>query len=349
MLSKIATNPIRDRLVLVSASDNGYAMPLAVTIRSVLNCLGSDRRLQLYILDGGLTDESKVRLLKSWEDSRLEVEWVRPNMALVQDLLVSHQVTAVTYLRLLMAELLPPSVTRAIYLDADMLVRRDLSDLWDEPQGEHAVLAVPEVAAPYIDAPASMPNFENCREHLCAFTPIMNYRELGLPPDAQYFNGGLLVANITTWRQENFAEQMLNCLRRNHEHVLWWDQYALNVVLARRWRGLDYRWNQGAHVYAFPTWRKSPLDRAAFRALRRAPWIVHFCSPSKPWHCFNRHPFRRAFFRCLEQTDWKGWWPKRPENYFKAWWEHHYQPLRHWKDRLRSAKKTLGTRWRRAA
>jgi lipopolysaccharide biosynthesis glycosyltransferase len=339
-----------DDIVLVTASDDGYAMPLAVTIRSALNHLGEDRRLQLFVMDGGLTEESRARLLRSWTDPRLTVEWVHPNMELVGDLFVSHQVTVVTYLRLLMAELLPQHVKRAIYIDADMLVRRDVGALWDEPQDGHAALAVPEIAAPYIDAPAAMPNFERCRQHLCAYTPIANYRELGLAPDARYFNGGLLVADLAQWRQKKLAQQMLDCLHKYREHVLWWDQYALNVVLAGSWRPLDYRWNQGTHVYAYPSWRESPVDRPTLAALRTSPWIVHFCSPSKPWHYFNRHPFRREFFRCLRQTEWRDWRAKPPENLLKEWWDFHYGPLRlKWKSRVRTLKQTIRGQRRKAA
>jgi lipopolysaccharide biosynthesis glycosyltransferase len=337
-------------IVVVSATDDNYAMPLAVTVRSALDHLGPARRLQLLILDGGLTDESKARLLRSWNDPRLSVAWIQPDMNLVRDLMVSYQVTVVTYLRLLMAALVPAEVRRAIYLDADMLVRRDLGELWAQEQGGSAVLAVPDVAAPCLDAQVSLTNFANCREHLCAWTPVANYRELGLPRDGGYFNGGLLVADLDQWRRDDLGPKMLACLREHREHVLWWDQYALNVVMARRWHALDLRWNQGAHLFVYPNWRASPLDRATFRELRRSPWIVHFCSPSKPWHYLCRHPFRREFFRALDETDWKGWRPSRPENFLGELWKFHYQPLRgRWKSRIRAVKSAVRAKWRRAA
>ena len=125
-------------IVVVSATDDGYAMPLAVTIRSALDHLDPNRRLRLYVLDGGLSNASKASMLWSWNDPRITVEWVRPDMKQVCDLVVSDQVNAVTYLRLLMPHVLPKHVTRVIYIDADMFVRRDLGELWDEPQGEHA-------------------------------------------------------------------------------------------------------------------------------------------------------------------------------------------------------------------
>jgi lipopolysaccharide biosynthesis glycosyltransferase len=305
--------------------------------------------MRLYVLDGGLSEANRARLLWSWIDPRLSVEWLRPDMNQVRDLFVSDQVNAVTYLRVLMPDVLPDHVTRAIYLDADMLIRRDLGALWDEEQGDHAALAVPCVAAPYIDAAASMPRFEQCRAHLAAVTPVVNYRELGLPADGLYLNGGMLVADIARWRREKYSETMLKCLRDHRQHILWWDQYALNIVLARSWRALDYRWNQGAHLFVYPNWSESPFDRETYSRLRTDPWIVHFCSPSKPWHYFCRHPFRREFIRCLDRTHWQSWRPARPDNYFQSWWEFHSRPIRRsWRSNVRAFENALRRR-RKAA
>lgn len=353
MNANMAAQARRDsdrEIVVVSATDDGYAMPLAVTIRSALDQLANDRRLRLYVLDGGLSESAKGRLQRSWVDPRLTVEWIRPDMGQVSDLMVSHQVNAVTYLRLLMPGLLPPDVSRAIYVDADMLVLRNLGDLWDEAQGPHAVLAAPDVAAPFLDAPACLPNFESCRPYLAAQNPIANFRELSLPGDAPYFNGGLLVADLDQWRREEFTARMIQCLRDHRQHLLWWDQYALNVVLAGQWRPLDHRWNQGAHIFEYPHWRLSPFDQPTFIRLQNSPWIVHFCSPSKPWHYFCRHPFQSDFFRCLDRTDWRGWRPGRPDHFLRKWWEFRYQSLRGvWKLRVRAAKQAIRTKRRKAA
>ena len=48
-----------DDIVVVCAADDGYAMPLAVTIRSLIDHLGKDRRVQLFVLDGGLSAASR--------------------------------------------------------------------------------------------------------------------------------------------------------------------------------------------------------------------------------------------------------------------------------------------------
>jgi lipopolysaccharide biosynthesis glycosyltransferase len=350
MMNDDSSSRTNDEVVLVTAADDGYAVPLAVTIRSALDSLSPDKRMRLFVLDGGLSTETKSRLLWSWLDSRLSVQWLCPDIGQVRDLPVSDHVNTVAYVRLLMASLLPADVTRVIYLDSDMLVRRDLFELWSEPQGTDVVLAVQDYAAPFIDSPAAMPNFERCQKFLAANWPIANFRELGLGSDAKYFNSGLLVIDLVQWRREEYASRVLECLRKHRQHVLWWDQYALNVVLAGKWRAIDQRWNQGAHIYVYPNWRDSPFDLETYNRLRNSPWIVHFCSPTKPWHYFCRHPFRRDFYRCLEETDWSGWRPPRPSDFMKRWWDFHYRPMQnHWKTQVRAVKQAIRGKRRRAA
>ena len=129
-------------------------------------------------------------------------------------------------------------------------------------------------------------------------------------------------------------------MHANREHVLWWDQYALNVVLYRRWRPLDIRWNQGAHIYRYPTHVDSPLDEHSYRQLRQQPWIVHFSSHRKPWHGGDRHPHRRRFFQMVDRTPWRGWrpagdFPTIPQRIgnayrqYRVWYRQHISPVEH--------------------
>ena len=318
---------VHDHVSLVCASDNGYAIALAATIRSVLAHFAKDRRIDLYVLDGGIDEDNKQRLLASWKDPRLTVTFVHPDMSRLQGLKVSDHINIATYLRLLMPLVLPNHVSRAIYLDADLTVMRDLGELWDLDQGGSPCLATQDVAAPRINA-ATLPTFNRCKNHVGDLMPIANYRELGLPADGKYFNAGVLLVDLETWRRENLAEKMLQVLHDHQKHVRYWDQYALNVVLAGRWKEIDPRWNQSAYIHVYPGWQQSPLDREAFYQLRNDPWIVHFCSPAKPWHYFCYHPNTRDFRKHLKETDWRDWNPPVPEDFLRKWWKFHFTPVR---------------------
>lgn len=295
---------------LVLAADSKFVMPLAVTVRSVLDNLSAGRRLALTILDGGLDPADKDRLSKSWTSSKLTgLEWRTLDRSVLSALKISGHVNEMAYYRMLVPEALPESVKRVIYLDCDLLVRRDLSEIWDQDSSGSACLAAQDCAAPYLDSATALTSFRSCAAYLVARRPVPNAQALGLDGSLPYFNSGVMLIDVDCWRRENVTRRLIECLRANHQHIRWWDQYALNVVLAGRWKPLDVRWNQGSHLYRFPNWRCSPFDETTFERLRSDPFIVHFTSVVKPWHAECRHPYREDWFQCLDRTPWKGWRP----------------------------------------
>lgn len=318
-------------LHIATAADENYALPAAVTVCSVLRHLSPLDRVTLYFLDGGISRRSRNRLESTWQDPRLQVHWLKPDRQKLERLPVSGHVTQTAYARILLPSLLPPDLKRVIYLDSDLLVQRDLSQLWDEPFQGSACLAIQDAAAPCIDAEIALSNFALCKAALAAARPVPNYREIGLNPQAPYFNSGVLCLNLELWRRQAIADEVLECLRRHRKHVLWWDQYALNVVLHERWRAIDLRWNQGSHIYRYPTPRESPFSESDFVALRDDPWIVHFTSPVKPWQTNCRHPFQAQFHQVLAQTAWKGWRPERPYLSLPEWVAHHFKRYSNWR------------------
>ncbi len=296
-------------ITVACAADERFAMPLAVTIRSLLDHLAPDWKLNLFLLNGGISERFCNRLYDSWDSRRLSLNVVRPETSRLSQLRVSHHVNHLTYYRLLLPELLPNSLDKVLYLDSDLLVRHDVRELWELPLGEAWALAVQDCAAPYFDSTICAPNIERCQPYLAAVRPIANYREQGFSPASPYLNGGVLIINLNEWRQNDATERMLSCLHKNSEFVLFWDQYALNVLLCDRWKQLDLRWNQGSHVYRYPDSDHSPFSAVQYEQIKNDPYIVHFTSPEKPWHALGRHPFREEYFQVLDRTDWNGWRP----------------------------------------
>ncbi len=300
----------RDPIVVLAADEN-FAMPLAATVRSALDNLAPDRTLRIFLLDGGVLDATKQRLLRSWPEGRYQIEWIRVDASMLEGLPVSGHISLVSYYRILIPLLLPADVHRVIYLDADLIVRTDLARLWDLDLSGRLCLAAQDCSAPYLDSSQALTNYQRCASFLSSAQPVRNYRELGLGPEAAYFNAGVLLIDLAAWRNLDVSRKSLACLAQNREHIVFWDQYALNVVLAGRWGQLDVRWNQGWHAFAYPTWEQSPFDRETFDRLRNGPYIVHFTTRFKPWRPLCQHPFRSEFFTYVDRTDWAGWRPPR--------------------------------------
>ena len=299
--------------VLVLAADDGYAMPLAVTVRSVLDHVGSDQMPLLYILDGGLTPASKERLHRSWPElSRDRIRWIKVDEASTREFPAVGHLTAATNYRLLLSELLPTHVARVIYLDADLVCEVDIRRLWMHPLEGKIAAAACDVGAPYFDSDCMLKNASRCVPLLAAARPIRNYRELQLPAESQYFNAGVMLIDMRLWRESGVSAKCLDCVRQNKDMVLWADQYTLNVVLTGQWTPIDIRWNQGSHIFQFPKWNDSPFDEKTYEEIRTDPYFIHFSAPIKPWHWNCSHPFRSHFYRYLDRTDWKGWRPSTP-------------------------------------
>jgi lipopolysaccharide biosynthesis glycosyltransferase len=297
---------------VVCAADQAYVVPLAATVRSAIERLGPERRLDLFVIDDGIRRSSRLRLRWSWSDPRVRVHWVPLDPTLLPRVPVSGHVSRATYLRLLLPAVLPESLARVIYLDSDVVVRRDLSELWDLPFEGRALLAAQDVVLPFIDAEVALPGWAAAAPYIVAARPVANYRELGLDPRAKYFNGGVLLVDLARWRHEGLVDELLRCLRENESHVRFWDQYVLNVVFHGRWGELDLRWNRQSQIFRYPSWEASPFDRETWERARADPWIAHFTSHEKPWHIGYDQPDRELFFDALRHTAFRRFRPAPP-------------------------------------
>ncbi len=286
---------IGDRISVICAADDAFAMPLAVALRSALETLSEPNVIDAYILDGGIGTTNRERLERSLASPRLELRFVTPDPKTLARIPHRGRVSRTTYFRILAPDLLPASISRAIYLDADVLVSADLARLWAEPQRGLPVLAVREAGAPTVSAPRG----------------LLNHRELGLAPDLAYFNAGVMALDLAGWREEELASHLLRYLESHAHAIRWWDQDALNAVLAGRWGELDPRWNQTPHFWDPCESDDDPLTPALRALVVRDPWIVHYSTFSKPWHWSCTHPARERFFEVLDRTAWAGWRPRR--------------------------------------
>ncbi|MEA2627199.1 MAG: hypothetical protein QOD06_3244 [Candidatus Binatota bacterium] len=280
-------------MFVACAADDRFAMPLAVMARSAAENLDPGRRLHLFVLDGGIREKSRRRLLASWAGQRLDVEWVALDRSRLAEMKVTGHVAVATYFRLLLPELLPASLSRVLYLDADVVVESDLGPLWDTDLRELALAAAQDLIVGHVSAPNG----------------LRNWRELGLGEGAKYFNAGVLLLDLDRWRSERLGERVLDYLRRHRDVVRWWDQDGLNAVLAGRWLELDPRWNLTIQSETLPS--VPPCDAATFREAIARPYVTHFLTHVKPWHTTCRHPRRDVFFRYLDETAWRGWRPRR--------------------------------------
>ena len=314
----------KDEPIVLCAADDHYVKPLAVTLRSAAASIKTGGHVHVVLLDGGISESSFSALDQTLQGLPITVNVLTIDPAEIQDLGTSHHITHTAYFRLLAGRLLPEEIEKVIYLDSDVLVADDLTELWElDLEGQYC-LAAPDIACPYIDAYAACendPSIKSAVPYFAAVSPVQNWRELGIDGKAHYFNSGVMVLNLRRWREESIDQKLLACLRDNAEHVWCWDQYALNVVFAGQWGRMPLRWNQGAHIFIYPDAASSPLDEPEYQQLRDDPAVIHFTTEFKPWKYHPFHPLRDRFFAALDETSWRGWRPEKPAFSLKRWWD----------------------------
>jgi lipopolysaccharide biosynthesis glycosyltransferase len=189
--------------------------------------------------------------------------------------------------------LLPESVDKALYLDCDLIVRRCVGDLMDTDVGDHAVMAVANAGAPYVSSPLGVPYWSR----------------FGRRADEVNYNAGVLVMNLSAWRQSDVTGAALDYLA--NDHLFQGDQAAINAVLPGRIGDLDPRWNQQTGHYERALQAALPYTEEQIKDLLDDPWIVHFTTDVKPWNYRSTHPFRAEWFARLDETPNRGWRPSR--------------------------------------
>ena len=177
------------------------------------------------------------------------------------------------YFRLLAPRVLPSNISKILYLDSDIIVRRSLRDLWSVDLRDHALAAVE-----------------------CSYWDPKEDFFVKLPSGAKYFNSGVLLINLDYWRQNNVYERTVAFVKEYPERVNLYDQDALNAILAFCWISLPAIWNEQA---------RSKLSRPALRDKHVLdPAIVHFVGFDKPWYWSCNHPFRYEYHKYRRKTPW---------------------------------------------
>jgi lipopolysaccharide biosynthesis glycosyltransferase len=239
-------------------SDEAFAMPLAVALRSMVEANRTGQLLHVFVLTSDVSISAKRKVVDSLPEGSVILSWVPVDPTPFERFRTRPHISSMTYVRLLLPDILPGSITKVLYVDPDILVLDDLAPLWQTALGDAVVGAVVDI---FSEASARRLGLID-----------RDRRGSDCPTSAEYFNAGVLLIDLMQWRREGITEAAFEYLREHPETTLS-DQDALNVACAGRWKRLDSRWNFQTHLHT---------SIAAIPPSKR-PGIAHFVTSSKPW------------------------------------------------------------------
>lgn len=278
-------------MVIVCATDDNFVQHCCIMLVSVLL---NNKDVEIYVLTEGLTEENKGIIRKEVERYHGVIHFCLVDSSIVEKFPMptldglSH-ISRATYYRLLIADILPITVQKAIYLDCDIIVNHSIEELWNINIDNYALAASKQVGYGY------------------------EAERLGYPIEYGYFNAGVNMLNLDYFRKHNISRQLIDYIRDNYSKIKFHDQDSLNAVLYDQCLHIMPQWNMTSAAYMSQLSKRGDskngeiindyhAEKENILKYRKDPIVLHYVSRPKPWQDNCVHPLYHLYYDYAKKT-----------------------------------------------
>lgn len=260
------------KIPIFFSSDNNYVPFMAVTISSLIKNASKDYIYDIIVLYTNINEED-LKILKSMETDNVNI--IAMSMDERQKELTKGSTTNLCtdyyslsiYFRIFIP-LMFPEYDRGIYLDSDMVVTGDISELFNFDLQGNPIGAVVDQSV------QTVPVF-------------IDYINTGLGVDVKkYINSGVLVMDMKQLRELNFCNKFLSVLNKYRFETVAPDQDYINVLCYNKIQSIPDQWNAMSSELIYGI---------------KDPKIFHFNLFGKPWR-YNNIPFEEVFWNAAKES-----------------------------------------------
>lgn len=273
-----------NKINIILSADNNYAPQCATMIVSILKNTKTNKNICFYILNDGLNDDNIQKICKLKNIKPFDIYFPKIDKDIIKKLPLNRNwISAATYYRLLITDLLPDDVHKCLYLDCDMVCLGDIEELYNFNIDNYYAGTVQD---------------ESDKIH---------HKRLNLSEKHLYFNAGVLLLNIDKLREIDFKNKCFEYFNQNSAIIKMQDQDILNGVFDGHCLNLPIIWNIGTPYFHKFTEQYKNLDIKTKQEIFKNPGIVHYTGRYKPWSEKMFHPFKNCFWKYLFQTPYKNY------------------------------------------
>lgn len=241
---------MRKEIPIFFSTDDNYIPFLDVAISSLIENASRKYDYRIIVLNTGLCEEN-IRKVKKREKRPFKIDFVdiSEEVKKIKSRLKNvYHFSIVTYYRLFIASLFP-QYDKAIYLDCDLVVLGDISELYFTELGDNILGASPEMFV------QSTNEFR-----------LYAKKALGVDPDG-YVNAGVLLMKLSEFRKNKIEERFIALITEHDFDLLDPDQAYLNYLCLGK-------------IHVLPSgWNKEPITHECEGKKN----IVHYALYKKPW------------------------------------------------------------------
>ena len=222
--------------------------------------------IQLTILHINLSDKNITEFRKISQKMDLNVRFIQVDKKLFEDYKLIHHITPEAYTKLLLLQVYPTE-ERALWIDVDTIVLRDIQDLYQEDINDVYVLGTPEDKGK------------------------LDIERLKLGEDAAYINAGVILFNLKKIREDFSPTKLLEIYDRHRSSIRFADQDVINLAFSSKVKKDENK----KYNYTIRSGHKMSKEEKSL--IRDNVYIVHYIRHIKPWHFYYQGSARLLYLR----------------------------------------------------
>lgn len=252
--------------------DHSYVPYVATAISSIVENSSREYNYKIHILHEGLTEEDISRI-SSLQREGFDIAFreMKEGLELITDRdenkLRCDYFALSIFFRLFIADVFP-EYDKGIYIDSDIVVPGDISELYNIDLGANIIGA--------------------CTDNsIQGIPPLTNYLEQAIGvPRLEYINSGVLLMNLKMMRDKEFSQKFLTLLDTYHFDTVAPDQDYINAIC------------NGKILYLNEEWDTMPAEG---KEAVKNPKLIHYNLFQKPW-CYDNIQYENYFWEYAKKS-----------------------------------------------
>ena len=259
LLNQLSRQEQREKKAIVLAANYGYVDQVLTTIKSI--CY-HNRSIRFYLINSDFPNEWLKQLNKRLE--KFDSEIINCRVTSEQISRYKTDISYTVFLRYFVADFVKED--KALYLDCDLVVTKNLDNLFETDLQDYPLAAVRDFGG---------------RAYF----------------GREIFNAGVLLINNALWKQEHITQKLIDLTNEWHDKVDQADQSILNMLFENKWLELDFDNNHIVIHERFANY--------SFPDGQEYPGIIHYLSERKPWHVHAGQTYRDVwwYYHDMESTE----------------------------------------------